>query len=90
MCPTTGSNDAVIPLLPGAEWSVYRQHIVQLGTTPLIDLTPYSHDTPGMVGLFAALHAQGAIAIASLPEYWRNHWDDLDQFVAAGWTASRS
>jgi hypothetical protein len=37
-----------------------------------------------MVGLFAALHAQGAIAIASLPEYWRNHWDDLDLFVAAG------
>jgi hypothetical protein len=82
--PFDGSNDAVIPLLPGAEWSVYRQHIVQLGTTPLIDLTPYSHDTPGMVGLFAAQHAQGAIAIASLPEYWRNHWDDLDQFVAAG------
>lgn len=82
--PYDGSNDAVIPLLPGAEWSVYRQHIVQLGTTPLIDLTPYSHDTPGMLGLFAALHAQGAIAIASIPEYWRNHWDDLDQFVAAG------
>jgi hypothetical protein len=82
--PYDGSNDAVIPLLPGAEWSVYRQHIVQLGTTSLIDLTPYSHDTPGMVGLFAALHTQGAIAIASLPEYWRNHWDDLDQFVAAG------
>jgi hypothetical protein len=82
--PFDGSNDEVIPLLPGAEWSVYRQHIVQLGTTPLIDLTPYSRDTPGMVGLFAAMHAQGAIAIASLPEYWRNHWDDLDQFVAAG------
>jgi hypothetical protein len=82
--PFDGSNDATIPLLPGAEWSVYRQHIVSLGTTMPLDLAPFSRDTPGMVGLFAALHAQGAIGIASLPEYWRNHWDDLDQFVAAG------
>src|SRR5207237_986989 len=29
-------------------------------------------------------HGQGAIGIASLPEYWRNHWDDLDRFVTAG------
>jgi hypothetical protein len=82
--PFDGSSDAAIPLLPGAEWSVYRQHIVSLGTTLPFDLAPYSRDTPGMVGLFPALHAQGAIAIASLPEYWRNHWDDLDEFVAAG------
>lgn len=82
--PFDGSNDAAIPLLPGVEWSVYRQHIVELGGLPPTDLTPYSHDTPGMVGLFAALHARGGIAIASLPEYWRNHWEDLDQFVAAG------
>lgn len=82
--PFDGSNDAVIPLLPGTEWSVYRQHIVELGGLPPTDLTPYSHDTPGMLGLFAALHARGGIAIASLPEYWRNHWEDLDQFVTAG------
>lgn len=82
--PFDGSDDDTIPLLPGAEWSVYRQHIVALGNVGPLDLAPYSHDTPGMVGLFAALHARGAIAIASLPEYWRNHWDDLDQFVAAG------
>jgi hypothetical protein len=83
--PFVGSNDdGPIPLLPGAEWSVYRQHVVALGTITQIDLAPYSHDTPGMVGLFAALHAQGALAIASLPEYWLSHWDDLEQFVAGG------
>lgn len=82
--PFDGSNDAAIPLLPGAEWSVYRQHIVALGGLPPTDLAPYSHDTPGLLGLFAALHARGGIAIASLPEYWRNHWEDLDQFVSAG------
>jgi hypothetical protein len=74
----------LIPLLPGVEWSVYRQHIVTLGATPPLDLAPYSRDTPGMLTLFAALHAQGALAIASLPEYWANHREDLEQFVAAG------
>jgi hypothetical protein len=82
--PFEGSRNAAIPLLPGVEWSVYRQHIVALGATPPLDLAPYSRDTPGMLTLFAALHAQGALAIASLPEYWRNHREDLDQFVAAG------
>jgi hypothetical protein len=76
--------DAVIPLLPGVEWSVYRQHIITLGAVDSMDLGPYSKDTPGMVGLFAALHGKGALAIASLPEYWRNHWNDLDAFVAGG------
>src|SRR5258708_19272551 len=37
-----------------------------------------------MLGVFAELHRTGAIGIASLPEYWLHHWDDLDQFVTAG------
>jgi hypothetical protein len=82
--PFAGSVTAAIPLLPGAEWSVYRQHIVALGATPPLDLAPYSGDTPGMLTLFAALHARGALAIASLPEYWRYHRGELDQFIAAG------
>jgi predicted metal-dependent phosphoesterase TrpH len=83
--PFMGSNDdGPIPLLPGVEWSVYQQHVVVLGTVTPIDLAPYSHDTPGMVGLFAAMHSQGALAIASLPEYREHHWADLEQFVAAG------
>jgi len=83
--PFAGSNDVgPIPLLPGEELSVYRQHIVALGTVTRFDLAPYSHDTPGMIGLFAVLHAQGALAIASLPEYWEHHWDDLGQFVMGG------
>jgi hypothetical protein len=73
-----------IPLLPGVEWSVYGQHVVALGPVTMIDRALYNRDTPGMLGVFAALHRQGAIGIASLPEYWRNHWDDLDRFVVAG------
>ena len=73
-----------IRLLPGVEWSVYQQHIVALGETRLLDRTPYLSDTPAMLKLFAALHQQDAIAIASIPEYWEHHREDLDQFVAAG------
>jgi hypothetical protein len=82
--PSPGSTDAVIPLLPGVEWSVYRQHIVALGAVAPLDLAPFSYDTPGMLGLFDAVHVQGALAIASLPEYWVNHREDLEQFVTAG------
>jgi len=78
------SIDQSFRLLPGVEWSVYGQHVVALGPVTLIDRAAYNRDTPGMLGLFAALHGQGAIGIASLPEYWRNHWDDLDGFVSAG------
>lgn len=73
-----------IPLLPGVEWSVYDQHVIALGTVTLIDRAAFSRDTRSMLRLFAELHRHGAIGIASLPEYWRNHWGDLDAFVAAG------
>src|SRR5207237_10130371 len=75
--------DQPLRLLPGVEWSVYGQHVVALGPVTLIDRAAYMRDTPGMLGLFAALHGQGAIGIASLPEYWRNPSYDPDLFVTA-------
>jgi hypothetical protein len=79
-----GRDSAPIPLLPGVEWSVYRQHIVALGPVQPIDRDAFSRDTPSMLKLFATLHQQGALGIASIPEYWENHREDLDQFVSAG------
>ena len=79
-----GRVDDPIRLLPGVEWSVYDQHIVALGAVAPIDRAVYGRDTRAMLGLFAALHRQGAIGLASLSEYWRQHWGDLDGFVAAG------
>jgi len=79
-----GRDGDPIPLLPGVEWSVYRQHIVALGPVQPIDRDQFSKDTPGMLKLFDVLHQQGAIAIASIPEYWENHREDLEQFVSAG------
>jgi hypothetical protein len=71
-------------LLPGAEWSVFRQHILALGEVGPIDRDRYNVDTRSLLGLFPAVHQNGGLAIASIPEYWRSHWDDLDEFVRAG------
>jgi len=79
-----GGVDDPIRLLPGVEWSVYDQHIVALGAVAPVERGVYGRDTRAMLGLFAELHRQGAIGIASLPEYWRNHWAELDELVAAG------
>ena len=79
-----GGVDTLIRLLPGVEWSVYDQHIVALGAVAPVDRAVYGRDTRAMLGLFAELHRQGAIGLASLSEYWRQHWGDLDGFVAAG------
>jgi len=79
-----GREGEPVRLLPGVEWSVYRQHIVALGRAQPIDRDAFSKDTPGMLKLFDVLHQQGALAIASIPEYWENHREDLEQFVTAG------
>jgi hypothetical protein len=73
-----------IRLLPGVEWSVYRQHVVAIGPVQPIQRDSFGGTTPRMLTLFAELRRQGATSIASLPEYWRNHQGDLDAFVAAG------
>jgi hypothetical protein len=78
------TGDDPIPLLPGVEWSVYRQHILALGQVSPIDPFRYDSGTHQLLALFPELHRRGALAVASIPEYWQNHWDDLDDFVRAG------
>ena len=73
-----------IRLLPGVELSVYRQHVVALGPVRPIVRDSFGTSTPQMLRLFGELERQGALGIASLPEYWRNHAEDLPAFVAAG------
>ena len=79
-----GHIETPIRLLPGVEWSVYRQHLLALGEVTPIDRDRYNRDTRSLLAIFADLHRRGAIAVASIPEYWENHWDDLDDFVRAG------
>ncbi len=71
-----------IRLLPGVEWSVNREHILALGPVRPIDRARYTGDAGALGALFAELHHQGALGVASLPEYWLNGWDDLEGFVA--------
>ncbi|PYP11377.1 MAG: hypothetical protein DMD59_02775 [Gemmatimonadetes bacterium] len=73
-----------ISLLPGVEWSVYRQHVVAIGPVEAVPRDSFGESTARMVRIFAAVERQGALSIASLPEYWRNHRDDLGAFVVAG------
>jgi hypothetical protein len=73
-----------IRLLPGVEWSVFKQHVIAIGPVRPIVRDSFGGTTPRMLRLFAELRRQGAVSIASLPEYWRNHRDELDDFVTAG------
>lgn len=79
-----GQVEDPIRLLPGVEWSISGQHIVALGSAGAIDRAVYDRDPRALLGVFGTLHRQGALAILSLPEYWRDHWGDLDDFIAAG------
>jgi hypothetical protein len=79
-----GSEGAAIPLLPGVEWSLYRLHLLAIGPVRDIDRARYGSGLDSLMGVFTELHAQGALAIGSLPEYWGNHRESLDRFAAGG------
>jgi hypothetical protein len=73
-----------IDLLPGVEWSVYRQHVVAIGPVEPIVRDSFGESSARMVRIFKAIEGQGALSIASLPEYRRHHRDQLGTFVLAG------
>jgi len=75
---------ASIRLLPGVEWSVYGQHVVAIGPVEPLPRDSFGLTTVRMVRIFNAIERQGALSIASLPEYWRYHQEELGQFVLAG------
>ena len=79
-----GSRSHDIPLLPGVEWSVHRQHVIALGPVETVVRDSFGGSTPRMLRLFAEIERQGGWSVVSLPEYWRNHRDDLDAFIIAG------
>jgi len=73
-----------ISLLPGVEWSVHQQHVVAIGPVEPVPRDSFQGSTPRMIRIFSAIERQGGLSIASLPEYWRYHWDDLGAFVLGG------
>ena len=73
-----------ISLLPGVEWSVYRQHVIAIGPVEPLPRDSFGESGARMMRIFATIERQGALGIASLPEYWRNYRDELGAFVVAG------
>jgi hypothetical protein len=72
-------------LCPGIEVSAWRAHVVLLGAQQKVDRGPYSDSLGGVLDLLRESEQKyGALSIASLPEYERNHWPNLPAFVAAG------
>jgi hypothetical protein len=70
---------------PGIEVSAWRAHIVLLGARDSVDRSRYGGSLDGVLRLLRESESRyGAITIASLPEYDRNHWGNLGRLVQAG------
>jgi hypothetical protein len=72
-------------LCHGTEVSAWGAHIVLLGDTLPISGREYRSGLGGLLRLLSVSDsAVGALSVASLPEYRRNHWDRLPELIAAG------
>ena len=72
-------------LCPGIEVSAWRAHVVLLGDTLPVDQRRYNGSLDALLTLLQVSDTSyGALSVASLPEYRRNHWGRLDTLVAAG------
>jgi hypothetical protein len=72
-------------ICPGIEVSAWRSHIVLLGDSMPVDRGRYNGSFEALLTLLRISDsAYGALSVASLPEYRRNHWDRLEALVAAG------
>jgi hypothetical protein len=72
-------------LCPGIEVSAWRAHIVLLGDSLPVDRSRYSSSLAGLLTLLRVSDTTyGALSVASLPEYQRNHWLRLDTLIMAG------
>ena len=72
-------------LCAGIEVSAWRAHVVLLGGSLPVDRGRYNSSLDELLGLLRGSEtAYGALSVASLPEYERNHWGRLDRLVAAG------
>jgi hypothetical protein len=65
--------------------SAWRSHIVLLGDSLPVDRSRYSSSLAGLLTLLRVSDTSyGALSVASLPEYRRNHWQRLDTLIMAG------
>ncbi|MGH7525995.1 MAG: PHP domain-containing protein [Gemmatimonadales bacterium] len=70
---------------PGTEVSAWRAHVVLLGSSAPVDRRLYNRGLESLLQLLRTSEsAYGALSVASLPEYRRNHWDRLDTLASEG------
>lgn len=73
--------------LRGVEVSLHRTHVVVLGNRVPIDNREYDGSLEGVERFLGDCRKRfGGLAVLSLPEYWRHHWERLDEM--AGWGAA--
>jgi hypothetical protein len=78
-------NERSTVLCPGIEVSAWRAHIVLLGDTLPVEQARYNGSLEQLIALLQTSEsAYGALSVASLPEYQRNHWGRLNQLFASG------
>jgi hypothetical protein len=83
--PETRAQGRSTVLCPGIEVSAWRAHIVLLGDTLPVDRRRYNGSLDELLVLLRTSDsAYGALSVASLPEYRRNHWGRLDLLTRAG------
>lgn len=83
--PATLSADSTPTACPGEEVSAFDQHVVLLGNTTAVDNRLYGDSLAGILRLFRDAGPRfGALAVASIPEYDKNHFGDLARFADSG------
>lgn len=71
--------------LIGEEISLWKTHLVVLGSKERIDNLPFDSDPAKVEPFIRAMKAKGFLVIASLPEYWWYHWGEgVQKLIAAG------
>lgn len=73
-----------VKALRGEELSLHDAHVVALGARERIDPDRYRGPDGLLRFLAEAGPKHGALAVLSLPEYWRHHRDRLDSLASAG------
>jgi hypothetical protein len=76
-------HNGAIPL-SGEELSLQNCHLAILGNTTLIPNGPYESNMEGIQKFMAVMKSSRALVIASLPEYWKYHWERKENFIEWG------
>lgn len=61
--------------LEGEELSLFKTHLVVLGVHERVDNRPFDSDPAKIVPCVKEMRRRGYVVIASLPEYWKHHWN---------------